>query len=63
MPFDRLRSRPFETANKLLPAPRAAHIYCGDETVRVLHADGAEGDARLRSFMNRDGLAKNILGA
>jgi alpha-amylase len=59
MPFDALRSRPFETANKLLLAPGAAQIYYGDETARVLRFDGAEGDANLRSFMNWDDLANN----
>ncbi len=59
MPFDALRTRPFDTANRLLLAPGAAQIYYGDETARVLKADGAEGDANLRSFMNWDELAKN----
>jgi alpha-amylase len=58
-PFDALRKRPFETANKLLLAPGAAQVYYGDETARLLRADGAEGDANLRSFMNWDELAKN----
>jgi alpha-amylase len=59
MPFDPLRTRPFDTATKLLLAPGAAQIYYGDETARVLRVDGAEGDANLRSFMNWDDLAKN----
>jgi alpha-amylase len=59
MPFDPLRSRPFDTATKLLLAPGAAQIYYGDETARVLRFDGAEGDAQLRSFMNWDDLANN----
>lgn len=58
-PFDKLRTKPFETANKLLLAPGAAQIYYGDETARILHIAGAEGDAHLRSFMNWDELAKN----
>ena len=58
-PFDALRSRPYETATKLLLAPGAAQIYYGDETARLLRFDGAEGDAKLRSFMNWDDLAKN----
>ncbi len=58
-PFDALRTRPFETANLLLLAPGAAQIYYGDETARLLHADGASGDAHLRSFMNWDELAAN----
>jgi alpha-amylase len=58
-PFDALRQRPFETANKLLLAPGAAQIYYGDETARLLKVEGAEGDANLRSFMNWDELAAN----
>lgn len=58
-PFDALRERPFESANKLLLAPGAAQIYYGDETARVLRIDGAEGDANLRSFMNWDELKDN----
>jgi alpha-amylase len=55
-PFDALRRRPLETANKLLLAPGQAQIYYGDETARVLRVQGAEGDANLRSFMNWDEL-------
>ncbi|GAB3459859.1 hypothetical protein GCM10027321_18490 [Massilia terrae] len=58
-PFDALRERPFEAANKLLLAPGEAQIYYGSETARVLKVDGAEGDANLRSFMNWDELAAN----
>ncbi len=58
-PFDPMRERPFESANKLLLAPGAAQIYYGDETARVLKVEGAEGDANLRSFMNWDELAAN----
>ncbi|MBD8564205.1 alpha-amylase [Oxalobacteraceae sp. CFBP 8763] len=58
-PFDPLRQKPFESANKLLLAPGAAQIYYGDETARILKFDGAEGDANLRTFMNWDELASN----
>jgi alpha-amylase len=58
-PFDQLRTKPFETANKLLLAPGAAQIFYGDETARLLKVDGALGDATLRSFMNWDELAHN----
>jgi alpha-amylase len=58
-PYDALRQRPYETANKLLLAPGAAQIYYGDETARLLKVEGAEGDATLRSFMNWDELASN----
>ena len=58
-PFDPLRERPIESANKLLLAPGAAQIYYGDETARLLRIEGAVGDATLRSFMNWDELAAN----
>jgi alpha-amylase len=58
-PFDPLRERPFETANKLLLAPGAAQVYYGDETARLLKIEGAEGDANLRSFMNWGELSSN----
>jgi alpha-amylase len=58
-PYDPLRQRPYEAANKLLLAPGAAQIYYGDETARLLQVEGAEGDATLRSFMNWDELAAN----
>jgi alpha-amylase len=58
-PFDAARSRPFETANKLLLAPGAAQIYYGDETARRLDVSDAVGDAKLRSFMNWDDLSSN----
>lgn len=58
-PFDAARTRSIETANKLLLAPGAAQIYYGDETARRLDIAGAEGDAKLRSFMNWEELAAN----
>jgi alpha-amylase len=58
-PFDAARRKPFESANKLLLAPGAAQIYYGDETARRLDVADARGDARLRSFMNWDELARN----
>jgi len=59
-PFDAARNKPFESANKLLLAPGAAQIYYGDETARRLDVAEARGDAKLRSFMNWDELAKNV---
>jgi len=59
-PFDAARSKPFESANKLLLAPGAAQIYYGDETARRLDVAEAKGDAKLRSFMNWDELANNV---
>ncbi len=58
-PFDRTRSKPFETGTKLLLCPGGAQVYYGDETARSLQAEGAEGDANLRTFMNWDELASN----
>ena len=58
-PFDPLRAKPYETANMLLLAPGAAQIYYGDETARALKAEGATGDANLRTFMNWRELANN----
>ncbi|MFA9216250.1 MAG: alpha-amylase family glycosyl hydrolase, partial [Sphingomonadaceae bacterium] len=58
-PFDAARSKPFESANKLLLAPGAAQIYYGDETARRLDVAEAQGDAKLRSYMNWDELARN----
>jgi alpha-amylase len=58
-PFDPARKKPFETASKLLLAPGGAQIYYGDETARLLDAPGAQGDAKLRTYMNWDDLAKN----
>lgn len=56
-PFDPERTRPYETANKLLLSPGASQVYYGDETARLLKVEGAQGDANLRSFMNWDALA------
>ncbi len=58
-PFDALRQKPFETATKLLLTPGASQIYYGDESARVLVAEGAVGDANLRSVMNWEAIFKN----
>ncbi|MBP1839253.1 alpha-amylase family glycosyl hydrolase [Formosa algae] len=58
-PFDPMREKPFESANRLLLTQGAAQIYYGDESARVLHADGATGDANLRTFMNWDDIESN----
>ena len=50
-PFDLDRKRSLESGTKLLLTPGQAQIYYGDETARTLTAD-ADGDAKLRSFMN-----------
>lgn len=51
-PFDPLRKQATESAVRLLLAPGASQVYYGDETARLLQAEGAEGDANLRSMMN-----------
>jgi alpha-amylase len=56
-PMDRERSRPLDVGTRLLLAPGTAQIYYGDETGRRLDVPEAEGDAKLRSFMNWNALA------
>ncbi len=51
-PFDPERKKPYRSANMLLLTPGASQVYYGDETMRPLQVEGAEGDANLRSFMN-----------
>ncbi len=51
-PFDPNRTQAYRAANVLLLTPGAAQIYYGDESARVLQAEGAVGDANLRTFMN-----------
>jgi alpha-amylase len=58
-PFDAMRVKPFESANKLLLSPGAAQIYYGDESSRILKVEGANGDANLRSLMNWDAISSN----
>ena len=58
-PFDPDRSKPFESATKLLLSPGASQIYYGDESARSLIIEGTEGDATLRSFMNWEAISNN----
>lgn len=58
-PFDALRKKPFESGTKLLLAPGASQVYYGDETARLLVAEGTNGDANLRTNMNWDDLTIN----
>lgn len=51
-PFDMGRQKVFEAGTKLLLCPGSSQVYYGDETARALMADGAVGDANLRTFMN-----------
>lgn len=56
-PFDKVRKKPFEAANRLLLSPGTSQVYYGDESSRSLIIPGTEGDATLRSFMNWDSIA------
>ena len=51
-PFDKTRSKSFESATKLLLSPGTSQVYYGDESARSLIIDGTIGDATLRSNMN-----------
>lgn len=53
-PFDKARTKTYESATKLLLTPGISQIYYGDETKRSLIIEGTNGDATLRSFMNWD---------
>ncbi|BFP39195.1 hypothetical protein FGF1_00400 [Flavobacteriaceae bacterium GF1] len=55
-PYDADRSKPYRSANMLLLTPGASQVYYGDETMRPLKVEGAEGDANLRSYMNWEDL-------
>jgi alpha-amylase len=58
-PFDKQRTKPFESANRLLLAPGASQVYYGDESARTLIVEGTNGDATLRSFMNWEDIENN----
>lgn len=60
-PFDKLREKPFESANKLFLSPGVAQVYYGDESSRILQFEGANGDANLRTFMNWDEIKEDKL--
>lgn len=51
-PLDMMRVMPEDAGSYLLLAPGAVQVYYGDETARVLDDSLAQGDAKLRSFMN-----------
>ena len=58
-PYDKERTKTYETATKLLLAPGISQIYYGDESARPLIVPGAEGDANLRSNMNWTAVEKD----
>ncbi len=53
-PFDKDRTKTYESATKLLLTPGISQIYYGDEIARPLIIEGTQGDATLRSNMNWD---------
>jgi alpha-amylase len=59
-PFDKDRTKPYESATKLLLTPGASQVYYGDESARSLVIEGTVGDATLRSNMNWDEIESNI---
>ena len=58
-PFDAMRRKPYVTANKLLLSPGTSQVYYGDEVARILRAEGADGDANLRTVMDWDSIAND----
>jgi alpha-amylase len=58
-PFDKDRTKAYESATKLLLCPGASQVYYGDESARSLIIEGTVGDATLRSNMNWDEIANN----
>jgi alpha-amylase len=60
-PFDPLRKKAMKAGTKLLLTPGMSQVYYGDETARLLIADGAVGDANLRTMMNWESIDQNVL--
>lgn len=58
-PFDKERTKTFESATKLLLCPGTSQVYYGDESARSLIIEGTTGDATLRSNMNWDEIQNN----
>lgn len=58
-PYDQMRQKPYEAANRLLLCPGTSQVYYGDESSRPLLIEGAVGDANLRSLMNWDSIQNN----
>ena len=56
-PFDKKRTKSYQSATTLLLTPGISQVYYGDESARSLDISGTEGDATLRSFMNWDDIA------
>ena len=60
-PFDKDRTKPFETGTKLLLCPGASQVYYGDESCRELVIPGTLGDATLRGPMNWEEIESNTI--
>ncbi|WP_372767168.1 alpha-amylase family glycosyl hydrolase [Lutibacter sp.] len=58
-PFDKERTKTFESATKLLLCPGTSQVYYGDESARPLIIEGTVGDATLRSNMNWNDIDNN----
>lgn len=58
-PFDKNRTKTYESATKLLLCPGTVQIYYGDESARPLKVKDAIGDVNLRSNMNWDEISTN----
>ncbi len=59
-PFDKERTKSFESATKLLLCPGTSQVYYGDESARSLIIEGTVGDATLRSNMNWNDIANRL---
>jgi alpha-amylase len=59
-PFDKKRTKTFESATKLLLCPGSSQVYYGDESARSLIIEGTVGDATLRSNMNWNDIENNL---
>ncbi|MEM7185616.1 MAG: alpha-amylase family glycosyl hydrolase [Bacteroidota bacterium] len=59
-PYDKDRSKTYESAIRLLLAPGSAQVYYGDEAGRSLLIEGTNGDATLRSSMDWDGMKNDL---
>jgi len=60
-PLDPMREIPLEAGTKLLLTPGMSQVYYGDETARILKAEGATGDVNLRTNMNWGDIDKEVL--
>ena len=62
-PFDKERTKAFETGTKLLLTPGLSQMYYGDEIARDLTIEGTQGDATLRSAMDWSSLQEPQIAA